>query len=64
MEDAMNISDTHTYAKWLLSTRRDKAELHAANEQKKAEENGDHVQADQWRKIRLSIMEMRGSNVS
>ena len=60
----MNIADTHTYAKWLLRTRGDRAELHAAAEQKKSEEAGDKDQADKWRKIRLSIREMRGAHES
>jgi hypothetical protein len=60
----MNISETHTYAKWLLEARGDQAELHAANELKKSEEAGDSDRAESWRKIRLAIMQMRGSHVS
>lgn len=60
----MNTADTHVYAKWLLDTQGDKAELHAAEEQQKCEAGGDPREAENWRKIRASIREMRGARES
>ncbi|NJM36007.1 MAG: hypothetical protein HC850_16470 [Rhodomicrobium sp.] len=60
----MNPADTANYAKWLIETRGDRAEVHAAQEQKKYEEAGDKERADSWRKIRTLIREWRGSHVS
>lgn len=60
----MNIADTHTYAKWLLDTRRDQAEVHAAEEQKKCEMAGETEKAENWRKIRSTIREIRGAHQS
>ncbi len=47
----MNTADTHAYAKWLVETRGDRAEVHAADLQKKSREAGDMEQANNWRKI-------------
>lgn len=60
----MNTADTHAYAKWLLETRGDKAELHAAEEQKRCETGGDAQEIENWRKIRAAIREMRGARES
>jgi hypothetical protein len=60
----MNITDTHTYAKWLLETRKDQAELYAADEQQKYEAAGKTDEAESWRKIRSAIREMRGAHES
>lgn len=60
----MNIADTHTYAKWLLETRKDQAELHAADEQQKCEAAGKTEEAESWRKIRAAVREMCGAHES
>lgn len=60
----MNIADTHSYAKWLLGIRGDQAEAFAAKEQRKFEAAGEKNDADNWRRIRMAISQMRGAHVS
>lgn len=60
----MKLADTHSYAKWLLETRGDQAEPFAAKEQNKFEAAGDKDDAENWRKIRMAISQMRGAHVS
>lgn len=60
----MDIGDTHNYAKQLLETRGELAEAYAAGEERKCAEVGETEKAENWRKIRLAVKEMRGAHAS
>jgi hypothetical protein len=56
----MDANAIHHYARRLLETHGDKAELEAARKAAECERQHDHVQAQDWRRIEAAISEMRG----
>lgn len=52
------------YAKQLLAARGDKAEAEVAQKAAGLEANGEHAQAQSWRRVRKAIRELRGAGVS
>jgi hypothetical protein len=60
----MDTDKIHVFARSLLSTHGDKAELEAAQRAIECERHGDQSQAHDWRRIQVAIKEMRGPHVS
>ena len=61
MEDIpMDAIQTTEYARALLSARGNKAMAEAAQRMRDSEEAGKHDEAEDWKRIRLAISEMRG----
>jgi hypothetical protein len=60
----MEMEKIHVFARSLLSTYGDKAELEAAQKALDCDRHGHKEEADNWRRIRVAIKEMRGPHVS
>lgn len=60
----MDTEKIHVFARSLLSTHGDKAELEAAQRAIECERHGDRALAYDWRRIQIAIKEMRGPRVS
>jgi hypothetical protein len=60
----MRETDIADYAKRLLDAHGGKAEAEAAAKARQFEEKRDAEQAENWRRIRAAISEMRGSPLS
>lgn len=60
----MDAMKTTEYARALLSSHGAKAEAEAAQKMREYEEAGKTEEAEDWRKIRLAISEMRGPHQS
>ncbi|RBI72675.1 hypothetical protein DQW77_10000 [Roseovarius sp. TE539] len=56
----MDATKTTEYARALLSSRGGKAEAEAARRMQEATKAGKPDEAEDWRRIRLAISEMRG----
>ena len=60
----MRMQDIHDFARQLFEAHGDKAEAEAQQRAQKAEQENDKEQAEDWRRVRAAIREMRGSHVS
>ena len=60
----MDANAIHHYARRLLETHGDKAELEAAQKASECEKQHDHAQARDWQRIKAAISQMRGPHVS
>ncbi|MEQ8367377.1 MAG: hypothetical protein RIB61_11770 [Roseicyclus sp.] len=60
----MHASDITTYARALYTAHGDRAEYEAQQRRLQAEQDGATDRAESWRKIRLTIREMRGASAS
>ena len=58
----MQVSEVHDYARQLLGLHGDKARAIAA--QKAVESDSEHQEAEDWRRIRDALAEMRGPHFS
>ena len=56
----MQISEVHDYASRLLREHGDKAQLIAAQRAVECEKRGDISEAEDWRRIRDTLKEMKG----
>lgn len=56
----MQASEVHEYARQLLKLHGDKAGVVAAQKCVESERRGDHREAEDWRRIRDALTEMRG----
>lgn len=63
-EVPMHMSEVHDYARQLLSLHGDKARLIAAQRCVESERRGDRREAEDWRRIRDALTEMRGPHES
>ena len=59
----MEMEKIHVFARSLLSTHGDKAELEAA-QALECDRHGRKEEAEDWRRIHVAIKEMRGPHVS
>ena len=60
----MNAVEIHDSARMLYEAHGDKAEFEAAQKARQLEKSGDTKEAEEWRRIRKAIAEMRGAHVS
>jgi hypothetical protein len=60
----MQMSEIHDYARQLQSLHGDKARAVAAHRALDCEKRGEHHEAEDWRRIRDALAEMRGPHVS
>ncbi len=60
----MEMEKVHVFARSLLSTHGDKAELEAAQRAVQCDRDGDRDEAHVWRRIQAAIREMRGPHES
>ncbi len=60
----MEMEKVHIFARSLLSTHGNKAELEAAQRAVQCDRDGDRDQAQDWRRIQTAIREMRGPHES
>lgn len=60
----MQVSEVHDYARQLLKLHGDKARVVAAQKAIESEKRGDSQEAEDWRRIRDALAEMRGPHVS
>ncbi len=60
----MQMSEVHDYASRLLREHGDKAQLIAAQRVLECEKRGDRSEAEDWRRIRDTLKEMKGPHVS
>jgi hypothetical protein len=60
----MNTVEIHDTARRLFEAHGDKAELEAAQKARLLLEDGDTENAEDWKRIRQAIAQMRGSHVS
>ena len=60
----MQMSEIHHYARQLLSLHRDQAPVVAAQRAIESEKRGEPQEAEDWRRIRDALAEMRGPHVS
>jgi hypothetical protein len=60
----MQISDIHDYARQLLGLHGDKARAIAAQKAVESDKRGEHQEAEDWRRIRDALAEMRGPHFS
>ena len=60
----MQMSEIHDYASRLLRLHGDKARAVAAQRALDCEIHGEHHEAEDWRRIRDALAEMRGPHVS
>jgi hypothetical protein len=60
----MQISEVHDYARQLLKLHEGKARVVAAQKAIESENRGDRQEAEDWRRIRDALAEMRGPHVS
>ena len=56
----MQVSDIHDYARQLLGLHGDKARAIAAQKAVESDKRGEHREAEDWRRIRDALAEMRG----
>ena len=63
-EVPMQASKVHDYARLLLRLHGDKARVVAAQKCVESERRSNHQEAEDWRRIRDAITEMRGPHVS
>jgi hypothetical protein len=60
----MQVSDIHDYARQLLGLHGDKARAIAAQKAVESDKRGEHQEAEDWRRIRDALAEMRGPHFS
>jgi hypothetical protein len=60
----MEMNQIHIFARSLLSTHGDKAELAAAQRANECDRQGQKREARDWRRIQVAIKEMRGPHES
>lgn len=60
----MNITEIHEHAQKLYAAHRDRAEFEAAQHARKCQESGNEQEAEDWRRIRSAIRQLRGPNES
>ena len=60
----MQVSDIHDYARQLLGLHGDKARAIAAQKALETDKRGEHREAEDWRRIRDALAEMRGPHFS
>jgi hypothetical protein len=60
----MQMSEIHDYATQLLRLHGDKAHAVAAQKALDSEQRGDRQEAEDWRRIRDALAEMRGPHLS
>ena len=60
----MQVSDIHDYARQLLGLHGDKARAIAAQKALESDKRGEHREAEDWRRIRDALAEMRGPHFS
>ena len=60
----MQVSDIHDYARQLLGLHGDKAHAIAAQKAVESDKRGEHREAEDWRRIRDALAEMRGPHFS
>jgi len=60
----MQASEVHDYASRLLKLHGDQAQVIAAQKALECDKCGDHQEAENWRRIRDTLGEMRGPRVS
>lgn len=60
----MDMNEIHDYARRFLGTHGDKAEAEAAQQAADCEQRGEVQEAENWRRIRAAIMQMRGPHAS
>jgi hypothetical protein len=60
----MQMSEVHDYARQLLKLHEAKARVVAAQKAIESEKRGDRQEAEDWRRIRDALAEMRGPHVS
>ncbi len=56
------MSDVMKYARALYEAHGDKAEAEAAQRARKYQDAGEVEEAEQWRKVRLAINQLRGAH--
>jgi hypothetical protein len=60
----MEMQQIHVFARTLLNTHGDKAELEAAQRAIECDKQGQKRDAQEWRRIQVAIREMRGPHES
>lgn len=60
----MQVSDIHDYARQFLGLHGDKARAIAAQKAVESDKRGEHQEAEDWRRIRDALAEMRGPHFS
>ena len=60
----MQMSEIHDYARQLVSLHGDKARAVAVQKALDCEKRGERQEAEDWRRIRDALAEMRGPHVS
>ena len=60
----MQVSDIHDYARQLLGLHGDKARAIAAQKAVESDKRGEHQEAEDGRRIRDALAEMRGPHFS
>ena len=60
----MQMSEIHDYARQLVGLHGDKARAVAAQKALDCEKRGERQEAEDWRRIRDALAEMRGPHVS
>ena len=60
----MQVSAIHDYARQLVGLHGDKARAIAAQKAVESDKRGEHREAEDWRRIRDALAEMRGPHFS
>ncbi len=60
----MQASEVHDYASRLLKLHGDEAQVIAARRALECDKSGDRQEAENWRRIRDTLVEMRGPHAS
>jgi len=60
----MDMNEIHDYARRFVGAHGDKAAVEAAQKAAECDRLGDKVRAQDWRRIKAAIEEMRGPHVS
>lgn len=60
----MDMQHVHQYARKLIQSHGDKAEVEAASRQQEAERAGDRKDAELWRRIRASVRQLKPARQS
>ena len=60
----MEMDKVHVFARSLLSTHGNRAEVEAAQRAVQCDRDGDRDHAQEWRRIQVAIKEMRGPHES
>lgn len=60
----MDMNEIHDYARRFVGTHGDKAAVEAAQKAAECDRLGDRARAEDWRRIKAAIQEMRGPHVS